>query len=340
MKKELSNITWYPSWVSHLGCIKSCVDYLGLEISYPWLFGATGHAFLLNIHKVVCPSGPTAWISEKLLELGKNIGYTSDVVFAVKNDSDFKEKQKFAWNHIRAGIDGGFPCYGWELQAPEFYLITGYDTKGYYFTGPMTPQVLGPKPWDELGETDIGLLEMYVIKPNPKADDVKIIKSALDFAIEFSESPSKWILPDYKAGLAGYDYWIEAIKQGKTSNFGMGYNAVIWQECRSFATQFLREANERLNYQFVQLFDAAVECYEIIAQSLQEVADRFPFPPDGNYIADENSCEAAIRSLETARLAEELGLEVLKQIVLDLEEKKPEQKSRAGNRNGQKQEMK
>jgi len=55
MQKKIENLRWKPMWVSHLGCTKGCLDYLNLDISDAWLFGATGHAFIINIYKVVCP---------------------------------------------------------------------------------------------------------------------------------------------------------------------------------------------------------------------------------------------------------------------------------------------
>ncbi len=61
MPKLLDNLRWQRMWTSHLGAIKGCLDYMGLNVSLPWLFGATGHAFVLNVSDVVCPSGPTAW---------------------------------------------------------------------------------------------------------------------------------------------------------------------------------------------------------------------------------------------------------------------------------------
>ena len=42
--KKLENCQWKPRWVSHLGCIKGCLDYLGIDLSDAWLYGATGHS--------------------------------------------------------------------------------------------------------------------------------------------------------------------------------------------------------------------------------------------------------------------------------------------------------
>lgn len=51
MEKKLENVKWDNAWVTHLGCIKSCLNYLGMDVSYAWLFGAMGHAFVINICK-------------------------------------------------------------------------------------------------------------------------------------------------------------------------------------------------------------------------------------------------------------------------------------------------
>ena len=47
--KKLQNCQWASRWVTHLGCIKGCLGYLKRDVSDGWLFGATGHAFLINI---------------------------------------------------------------------------------------------------------------------------------------------------------------------------------------------------------------------------------------------------------------------------------------------------
>lgn len=49
MSKKLENFRWKPMNVTHLGCIKGCLNYLDLDVTDAWLFGATGHAFIMNI---------------------------------------------------------------------------------------------------------------------------------------------------------------------------------------------------------------------------------------------------------------------------------------------------
>jgi hypothetical protein len=317
MEKKIENLKWTPRWVSHLGCIKGCLDYLKMDVSDAWLYGATGHAFIINIHEVVCPSGPTAWKTEMLFKLGKNIGYSIEGDFSNKTKSDFAKVQEHAWNHTRQAIDKGLPCYGWELGIPEYYVVNGYNDQGYFYSGPKGPQMPygeGTKPWNELGKTDIGVLEMYAIRPTKKADDVKTVNDAFGYVLEHSKSPKKWIYPKYKAGLNGFDLWINALESGKADSFGMAYNSAVWAECRGFAVQFLKEARERLDTKYAALFNEAITHYEQVAQNLKKLSETFPFPPMGGEVKNAARCKTGLEYLRDARKAEEAGLAVLENI--------------------------
>ena len=319
--KQLENLPWSPHWVSHLGCVKGCLDYLGLDVSNGWLFGGTGHAFIINLHKEVCPSGPTAWMSEMLFALGRNLGYRIDGVFASKHDGTLSEGQKKAWTHITDAIDQGLPCYGWELEIPEYYVVYGYDDEGYYFSGPGCDEGKGPKPWQELGDTGIGVLEMYSVRPGQVADDNTVVAQAFGFALEHADSPDKWIFPDYKSGLAGYDNWIRAVEEGMASSLGMAYNAAVWAECRRYAVEFLREAQERIGGNMMELFDEAITHYHVVSKNLDKVAEAYPFSPqlsEAETIASDALSNAASEALVAARMAEADGLQALSKLATEL----------------------
>lgn len=316
---RLEGLQWKPKWVSHLGCVQGCLRYLDKRISDAWLFGATGHAFVINVHEVLCPSGPTAWNTEMVSKLGKNVGYLEDIVFSLKSHDDFAEKQEQAWEHVKRSIDEGFPCYAWELDIPEFYVIHGYDDTGYHFSGPGCDSGKGPKPWKELGDTGIGCLEVYSVRPAQAADDRKAVREALEFAGEHATNPEKWVFPKYNTGLAGFDTWIDALETGKADGFGMAFNAQVWSECRDHAVSFLKEAKERIGAQTAPLFDEAREHYEVVAAGLKKAADAFPFfgmKPE--HIKDPERVRTGLESLKTARDAEGLGLESLEKIANSL----------------------
>ncbi len=314
MKKLLEDLKWRPMWASHVGCIKGCLDFLGGDAPDAWVYGATGHAFIMNVHETVCPSGPTMWRTAPLMDLCRNIGCSIEGVIAGNEETDFNEKQRAAWEMVNSAIDGGMPCYGWDMKVPEYYVVKGYDEDGYYYSGAMCDGVEGPKPWEELGTGDIGWMEIYGVKPCQCADDIKTVKDALEFAVTFAEGPEKWLYPMYKAGPKAYDNWINAIESGTAHEFGTPYNSAVWNECRKYAVKFLEHAKDRVGGHITDLFDEAIEHYRTVSENLRQVAELFPFPPKGREVYDAGICAAAVECLKTAREAEIEALESLKKI--------------------------
>jgi hypothetical protein len=249
-------------------------------------------------------------------KLGKNVGYATDDIGSFKSQDDFARKQEQAWDRIRKAIDENVPCYGWELEVPEYYVIYGYDDTGYHFSGPICDKGKGPKPWKEVGNTEIGVLHMCEVRPCPAADDKRTVKEGMEFALEFAGSPDKWIFPKYKTGLDGYDSWIKALETGTAHGMGMAYNSEVWNECRQLAVGFLKEAKERIGGSCGDLFDEAIGHYGVVADNLQKVQETFPFTsPTADVDMSESRRGKAIEHLKIARGAEEEGLKVLKKIV-------------------------
>jgi hypothetical protein len=318
MGKMLEGLRWTPLWVSHLGCVKGCLNYLGLQVSNGWLFGATGHAFVINVHDIVCPSGPTAWNTEMITRLGKNLGYETRGLCARHEDADFERKVKTVWENTKLAIDNGLPSYGWELKIPEFYVVYGYDDIGYYYSGVEVCEGTGPKPWQELGNTKIGLLEMYSLSKTQPADDKTTVKEALAFALAHASNRPEWTFPKYHAGLAAFDAWVNALEGGTADGFGVALNAAVWHECRQFAVDFLKEAKERLGSAGPS-FDEAISCYQTVAESLKKVTELFPFPPNAEHIKEEERRKKVAKALKSAREAEAQGLKVLDVILKSLQ---------------------
>ncbi len=218
---------------------------------------------------------------------------------------------------VRKSIDGEIPCYGWELEAAEFYVVNGYDDVGYYYNGPGTNPVKGPKPWQELGDSGIGMVEMYSVTRGKPADDAMTVKEALEFALEHARGPEKWIFPIYKAGLAGYDKWMETVAKDKADGLGMTYNAAVWAESRTLGLDFLVEAKQRIDGNIRLLLDEAIDSYSPVVESLNVLVDLFPMFPDGE-INDRERCKKAVGHLKRAREAEEKGLKSLEKLVAAL----------------------
>jgi len=52
------------------------------------LYGGTGHAFIINMNKAGCASGPTAWRMARILNLAHNLGLSVQGVWGSKSDKD------------------------------------------------------------------------------------------------------------------------------------------------------------------------------------------------------------------------------------------------------------
>jgi hypothetical protein len=319
----LDNLDWSPKWTSHMGCLIGCLNYLKVTASEAWVYGATGHAFVLNIAPDLCPSGPTAFNTFRIFELAENVGCRLEKIEGHKSQDDFEQTQKLAWDKVRQALAAGHPCYAWELDMPEYFVICGHDEHGYHYRGVQTSADGGPREWDDLGHTGIGFLEVIIVQPGEAADHRLIVKNALEFAIDFNTNAAEWTFDGYAAGLAGYDVWIKALQKGKADGMGTAYNAAVWAECRQHAAAFLEEAKEKLGKDISPLLAEAVAHYREVSDNLLLVAEVFPFfgvteDQRDNNVKNAGRCKKAIACLTKARDAETAGLAVLEKIVAAL----------------------
>jgi hypothetical protein len=134
--KRLEGISYSrKNWITQLDCLYECGAYLGVQMSREWLYGGTGFAFLINMEDKGEPGGFQSFHTEMIRNLANNLGITVEGVIALQSDSDFADKQRAAWENTRHAIDSGYPCYGYSLGIPEYYIVDGYDDEGYLFQG-------------------------------------------------------------------------------------------------------------------------------------------------------------------------------------------------------------
>jgi hypothetical protein len=316
--KKLSNIQFKSYWVSQLASLHGCLENLGINISTPWLFGITGHAFIINIADQICPSGPTAWKNSMIRDLVQNIGANLEEFCADKEDPDYEKKLKYAWDFVKSSIGENNPCYGWQIgDILEFYIIYGHDNNGYYYKGYFQEEGAGPKSWKEIGQM---FIKIYSVKKDNTAVDFPTqVKKALQMVLKHSKNPDEWIYkPDYSSGLNGFDRWIKWMENGKAQQFGQAYNSQIWTECRQEAVKFLQEAKVRLSNKVKPLLDKAIENYEIVANNLTKVAELYPFDMKKltvDPIEINETSKVSVDFLKKAREAESKGLLNLENII-------------------------
>jgi hypothetical protein len=320
--KELVGLRIRRRVVERLGCIKGCLEYLGNDTSFPWLYGGTGQAFIISLDPGVDVSSPDSWDHRPQYELGRNLGYVVEGFSVTRDEAGdaFPVRQREAWDFVRTNIDRGVPCFGFELQAyyGGYWVIYGYDEAGddaggYYYSGWTEG---GPLAWDKLGTLFIPVLEVRSVALTSPAPDDKVVKDGLAYAIRHAENPPDWIQSQARSGPAAWAYWAEALETSEAKRDHHTYNLGLWHECRAMAVDFLHEAKLRLSGRCDPLFDEATGHYARVCQLLQTLTALHPPREKANWGPDSTfaSAEAAALVREAGQ-ADARGLACLRQIV-------------------------
>jgi hypothetical protein len=313
--------------VERLGCIKGCLDYLGRDVPLPWLYGCTGHAFIISLDPGVDVSSPDSWDHQPQYDLGPNLGYAVEGVSVWKPDAGdaFPDRQREAWDLVRSNIDRGVPCFGFELKAyfGGYWVIYGYDDgtgdepAGYYYSG---WEEGGPTPWDKLGELFIPVLEVHSVQLTEPAPDALAVKAGLEFALKHAHNPAGWIDERAQSGPAAWAYWAHALETGEAKRDHHTYNLQLWLECRQAATEFFQEARQRLPGRCDAAFDRAAEQYAIVCAHLEAALKLHPPRENPNWGPDSTFASAeAAEIIRQAGEADAQGLACLRQVLDALE---------------------
>lgn len=256
-----------------MGVVRGVADYFGLGHSDAMLYGATSHAFLINIHEALCPSGPYCWNPQAFRSLLKNLGMeVIDHGFFSHNSSP--EERAAIEGTLKALLDEGTPC---ALLNMENQLITGYDDTGFTTTQPWAPHVDFPPAhltfgsWEELGaEIHMNFFSYARLVPAGPRD---AIAASLRCGADMFEHPERYTREPYGVGPRAYDQWIGAIENGLGDSHGNWWNGTVWTECRSRAAEYLNEVGQR----FAELAEVATRLageYKTIAANLARASDK------------------------------------------------------------------
>ncbi len=304
-KVVLPGLTYYPGTPSLVSCIKSSLNYLGIHLSLGWI--SAPYAFMLNINSEVSFKGPEYWNDDGCFdELVRNCGGIIENYSGWKGNADIAKKRTEAWNLIRDSINKGLPCYAWEMEKPLYYLIAGYDGTGYYYIDPDSQKIKGPKPFDELGESEWGILEIHIIRPGSISDTLKTLKDIFEYAVNVGNPDIYRPNPGYTMGTNAYSIWWEALSGGTADFYGVAYNASFWAKCKSLAALFLLEGKLRIGM-MEDLFDRAISYYENAAKCLTRLSHLFPLDKAGENIS-EHLRDEAVALLKAAQKHELSGL--------------------------------
>jgi hypothetical protein len=237
----LSSLSQPPFNTSLLGVIWGASRYYGFDYSRGLLFGATGHAFLINVHKELCPSSPYVWNHEPLYELVQNLGIDMALLGHVDDATDTSERTQLE-DIVKERMERGVVCGILNL---DHQLIVGHDDAGFDLALPWgedcatTPPRLSYATWSEFG--DELHAEVYELARSEPRDLQETVRASIEFAVGLWEHPAHYAFEDYGIGPRAYANWISAVENGHGNEHGAWWNASVWSECRDAAKEYLRE---------------------------------------------------------------------------------------------------
>ncbi len=237
---QLDNLKQAPFNCTMMGVMRGALDYYRVPVSDAVLYGASGHAFVLNIHKELCPSGPYCWNRGPVDALLANVGLRLEFLGFFEDGAGAEERAAVE-ARLRESLGAGVPC---SLTNMENQLITGWDETGFLTAQPWACNDFPPKhlafgTWAEL--TDGIHMDFYVLHRAEPADPKKAVVDSLQYAADLWCNPKAHAGGAYGMGPDGYTNWVEAVKAGHGVGHGNWWNGTVYAECRARAADYLKE---------------------------------------------------------------------------------------------------
>jgi hypothetical protein len=286
-------VQYQPAWLTWVAATTTCLRALGQDCDCADVAGMSGYAFVINVHKELCPSGPTVFDWYTLHSGIEHLGRTT--ACCASGDP------RAAYDLVAAEVEAGRPCVIWGAYVPEFAAAVGVEDGAYHVRSfrSVTGEPEVPIRFDELqapGGPYSLAFPSTVDVAQPDAD-----RAALAHAAEVLSRPA--FEGDYGYGPdAAYDTWIAALQANVADPFGNAYNTACWSEGRRFAGAFLTRVALR-NSDLVGPVGDAAEAYAGASAAMHRLAVLFPFPQGGD-IGNPDVRAQAVDALRDAQAAE------------------------------------
>ena len=300
-----------------LGCVKSALELLGIDVSAPWLAGCTGHGFIISITTGICPSTPWNALAEhyrsgEMTKLGQNLGYELEYLCAESEDPQVEARRRKAFARAKEAIDSNLPCYVYENF--HYQMLARHDEEGLYTVKGQGPISFGGKEG----------FEVCIIRRGKPASDRAALRAGIEFALAYlaSGAPQGEHAADahHAHGPAAWDRWIAHVEKGDPGN--MWRAAPAWHGCRNLAAKCMAEAQTRIpEAEMVALFGQAHAAYGEVAGHLKPVADKFTgatFNDHKEWLQDKPTRDEVLRRLRAAKAADEKAARLLTTIAAAL----------------------
>lgn len=270
---KLENYQTYQFNTTLMGVVKSVLKYYNYDYSDAMIFGNSGHAFLINIHNQLCPSGPYCWKYEGLYKLLDNLGIKMKDLGFFCPESSSKNRSMIEHALIKM-ITNNIPC---SFVYLENQIIYGYNENQFLLGQPwcdkpeLNPATLTFESWKEFGNDYH--VTFFTFEEKKPVDEFMMIISSIKYAIDLFENPQNYEFnKDYGIGLNAYDNWDKAIKEYGNTH-GNWWNSVVWGECRKMASIYFREILYKLKDDSKEIISSLSKKYLETSEILKQLGN-------------------------------------------------------------------
>ena len=306
-------VEWVPAWLTWVSATTSCLRALGVNCDAVDVAGQSGYAFMLSVHKELCPSGPTVFdwgmLPIGVHQLGRStLQFASCDCHTGDRANDITRAQcRVVYEVAAREVAEGRPCVIWGAYVPEFAAVIGVEDGSFHVKSyrECTREPQPPIPCEELQAPG----GPYVLAfPTPTTMGGGAGDSyAVSHAVQLLTAPGQ--SRDYGSGLAAYDTWIAAMEADRANPFGNAYNTQCYAEGRHLARDFLSRVAAR-NPGVAEPLGRAVAAYTEAADAMGELTRVFPFP-GRDETKDAAKRAVGVDLLQRAKAAETRAAEAL-----------------------------
>ena len=233
-----------PYDTSLMGVAKGALEHFGVACTKAEAFVLAGHAFVINIHEALCPSGPYCWDQAPCRELLKDLGLAMTPLGMAHANAPAADKEALEGT-VREAMASGALC---SLLHLDNQLLLGHDDAGFVLAQPWggaiesTPPRLTFGTWAECANGPP--VAFFKLAPCPATFSEGVgpaaIHAALDYALALWRESERHAEPGYALGEGAYDHWLAALDAGHGDEHGNWWNGVVWAECREQAGDFFQ----------------------------------------------------------------------------------------------------
>ncbi len=277
-------------WASYVGATASVLISRKVKCDNADVAGMSGYAFMVNVHPGLCPSGPTAFDWDMLVEGTGALGLDVQLVAAPRRAEDDARLAGELFERVQAEVDAGRCCVVWGAAgAPEFAIAYGYKGDSYLVrsfrtcrkgcTRPVGPNEMpeDPVPFDRLDSP--GCFGVFLFGEPTKRDAARDDRGAVTRAVQLLRDRHACLDPSYSHGARAFRAWADALEKSSAdvNAFGNTYNAKVYQELQELGGEFCTRLAKRRK-SAGKHFDEAAVMLTKCASNLGEVSGLFPFP--------------------------------------------------------------